>query len=139
MPPLCGAGGPAKATPALSSVACDVAGAAARLIAAFAENAPLRAERYAEKATCPGCQHTDTVGAWQRMIVGALDPMTDASLARYLRRLGMRTTALGIRHRVARGTLPGPVGRDAFGRDLYDAYAALAVLVTRDAPAAEGA
>lgn len=92
----------------------------------------IRAEASTDTITCPRCRHTDSVVMWHRIIVGALEPMTDTALARYLRRLGVRTTALGIRHRVARGSLPGAVGQTAGGRDLYDAAAAVAVLIARE-------
>lgn len=55
------------ATPALSSVACDVAGAAARLIAALATNGPLRAERLAAdiviRESCGGADQAGLSGA----------------------------------------------------------------------------
>lgn len=81
---------------------------------------------------CPGCGHTDTIEGWQRLIVEETPLATADELARRLTRVGIRTTPDGIRMRVKRGVIPGPIDTDEQGRNLWHAEAVVGALLRRE-------
>lgn len=91
------------------------------------------APKEASDVKCPRCGHTTTVEGWRDLMVDDMVPMTAQDLAQVLLRFGVRTTALGIRQRVGRGTIPPPVGEDTRGRALYDPGTTLHALASREA------
>ena len=80
---------------------------------------------------CPGCRHTDTIEAWQRTMVGSLDPETAPELVARLRGIGIRTTERGITQWRWRKVIPDPVGyRD--GQPTWDVEAVIGALMLRE-------
>lgn len=87
----------------------------------------------ASDVKCPRCGTVDTIEWWQRRILGEVGPVTADGLAVVLRRVGIRTSAAGIRQRVHRGSILPTSARDEQGRMLFDPVQVLAGLAAREA------
>ena len=85
----------------------------------------------ASDVRCPGCRHSDTIEAWQRIMVGSLDPETAPELVARLRGIGIRITERGITQWRWRGVIPNPIGeRD--GQPTWDVEAVIGALMLRE-------
>lgn len=88
----------------------------------------------ASQVRCPTCKRVDTVEAWQHHILGAMGPVPAATLVQLLGNIGIRTSELGIRQRVGRGTISPPQTTREDGEPLYDPRVVIAQIVERDTP-----